>query len=147
MMQILELLKNKTVRNRIILILLIFLFPFIVYFQFFKKDPVPAGAERAVICTKCKAIGAKIIVDIDDDKDQRNYCKLCGGRLRYLAKCKICDYEFPLPPEDVPPPSEAKHTMDKFRFIRNRELCPNCRHDPPDTILLSSDKLSKKEEL
>ena len=146
-MTISEFLKDKKRRNRTILSLLIVIFPIIVYLQFFKKEKIQEGAERAVYCTSCKAMGAKIIVDIDDDKDQRNYCKICGGRLRYAAKCLICDYEFPLPPANLPPPPEAKKTMGKFRFLRDRELCPNCKHEPPDTIIMSSDQIKNKSDL
>lgn len=146
-MNLAQLLKEKKTRNKIILITLTIALPIIVYFQYFRKEKIEEGAERAVICTKCKSMGAKIIVDIDNDKDPRNYCKICGGRLRYAAKCLICDYEFPLPPADVPPPSDAKKTMAKFRFLRDRELCPNCKHEPPDTIIMSSEQIQKKSDL
>ncbi len=146
-MTLAALFRERQTRNRIIFAALILLLPIVVYFQFFRKKPIQVGAERAVFCTNCKSMGAKIIVDIEDDKDQRNYCKQCGGRLRYAAKCLKCKYEFPLPAADAAPPDDAKHTMDKFRFLRDRELCPNCKHEPPDTAIMSSDQIEKKADL
>jgi hypothetical protein len=146
-MSLLEILKEKKKRNRIILAILTIILPVVVYLQFFKKPNIQEGAERAVYCTKCKTIGAKVIVNIDDDKDMRNYCKLCGGRLRYAAKCLHCQYQFPLSPLTEAPPPGTKTTMDKFRHVRDKEKCPNCGILPPQTEILSSDKLKNKIEL
>ncbi|HPN84316.1 MAG TPA: hypothetical protein PK821_03170 [Victivallales bacterium] len=139
--------KNKKKIEWTLALILTFILIVIIYLQFFKQDAITEGAERAVYCTACKSIGEKVILDIDDDKDQRNYCKLCGGRLRYACKCEACQYEFPLSPLVAPKDEEIKNTMDKFRYLRDREKCPNCGVIPPQTRIMSTDDVVRRTEL
>ena len=103
-------------------VLIVLLMGMILYRLYSIKPPPPPGANRVVICKKCKFVDIRRIVDIKKTKCR---CVKCGGPLAIAWKCGACKYEYYVV-DAKPDMKKMKNTMDKFKFVLRTRRCPNC---------------------
>lgn len=128
MEMLLEFIKNKRVRNPVILAMLAIVLSVVVYKQYFSSTPAPEGALRVVKCSGCGDQTVKLIKDINDKRDPKCICAKCRKPLGYAFKCEDCDFEYSVIPDGKLSAEEISKlkTMGKFNYVMQGRKCPNC---------------------
>jgi Zn finger protein HypA/HybF involved in hydrogenase expression len=117
--KVVSLLKNRTIRNIIILLVLLVILAIVLIVQF-QLGSVKRTPDHWIICLNC---GNKQISKTKTIKLEK--CEKCAGKMALLCKCEDCDYEFSVVHR---PALKGQHkTREELRKQRiEEERCPNC---------------------
>lgn len=111
-------LKNKKNRNILIMIILFIIWGIVLAHNI--SSPPPKESERVLICDKC---GYTAVMKFTDLNSLR--CPKCGeGKMHYVMKCSVCQYEFPYKRPFISPGLTKK---EQRKQMADYLKCPNCK--------------------